>query len=155
TEPTVARDTYNTAAAELTILLRSADGGRLWNHPLTLKGESATFHLQLQPGRFPSTWAPNYFTSFEDPDKIKRSLVTKEVSQEGVGGALVGIRLLNPRENFAPLKGLTGAVTATLDFQGSNAFLALRRPSNEPFAGVEGKTRPLAADFSAPISYFQ
>ncbi len=155
TEPTVARDTYNAAAAELTILLRSADGGRLWNHPLTLNGESTTFHLQLQQGKFPSSWPPNYFTSFEDPNKIKRTLVKKEVTQGGVGGALVGVRSLSPRENFAPLRGMTGAVTATLDFQGSNAVLALRRPSNEPFAPVEGKTRPLAADFSAPISYFK
>jgi pimeloyl-ACP methyl ester carboxylesterase len=155
TEPTVARDTYNAAAAELTILLRSADGGRLWNHPLTLKGDSTTFHLQLQQGRYPSTWSPNYFTSFEEPYSIKRALVTKEVTQAGVGGALVGVRSVTPRENFAPFKGMTGAVTATLDFRGSNALLALRRPSSEPTAPVEGKVRPLAADFSAPISYFQ
>src|SRR5437868_462567 len=90
TEPTVARDTYNAAAAELTILLRSADGGRLWNHPLTLNGENSTFHLQVQQGRSFSTWPPNYFTSFEEPYKIKRTLVIKEVSQDGVGGALVG-----------------------------------------------------------------
>src|SRR4029077_3460539 len=36
TQPTLALNTYNSAAAELTILLRSAPGGRLWNHPLTL-----------------------------------------------------------------------------------------------------------------------
>jgi hypothetical protein len=155
TEPTVARDTYNAAAAELTILLRSADGGRLWNHPLTLNGENSTFHLQFQQGRSFSTWPPNYFTSFEEPYKIKRTLVIKEVSQDGVGGTLVGVRSLSPRENFAPLKGMTGAVTATLDFHGPNAVLTLRRPSGEPFAPVEGKTRPLAADFSAPISYFK
>lgn len=155
TEPSVARDTYNAAAAELTMLLRSADGGRLWNHPLTLTGENATFHLQFQQGKFPSTWPSNYFTSFVAPDKIQRTLVAKPVTQDGVGGALVGVRSLSPRENFAPVKGMTGAVTATLDYQGSNAVLALRRPSNEPFAAVEGKTRPLAADFSAPISYFR
>ena len=155
TQGTLARDTYNAAAAELTVLLRSADGGRLWNHPLTLRGENTTFHLQLQQGRLPSTWPPNYFTSFEEPYKIKRTLVTKEVSQDGIGGALVGVRSLSPRENFAPFKGMTGAVTATLDFQGSNAVLALRRPSSQPFAPVEAKTRPLAADFSAPIAYFQ
>jgi pimeloyl-ACP methyl ester carboxylesterase len=155
TQPTVARDTYNAAAAELTILLRSANGGRLWNQPLTFKGGNTTFHLQLQRGRSFSTWPPNYFTSFEDPYKIRRTLVTKEVTQDGVGGALVGVRSVSPRDNFAPLKGMTAAVTATLDFHGSDAVLALRQPSSEPFAPVEGKTRPLAADFSAPISYFK
>src|ERR1043166_4969794 len=39
TEPTAARQTYNSAASELTILLKSAEGGRLWNHPLTLAAD--------------------------------------------------------------------------------------------------------------------
>jgi pimeloyl-ACP methyl ester carboxylesterase len=154
-QETPARGTYNAAAAELTVLLRSADGGRLWNRPLTLTGDNTTYHLQFEPGRFPFTWPPDYFTSFEDPDKIKRTLVKNEVTQDGVGGPLVGVRLVTPPEEFSPRKGMTGAVTATLDFDGSKAALALRRPSSDPFARVEGKVRPLAADFSAPISYFR
>ena len=153
--PTPAVNTYNAAAAELTLLLRSAEAGRLWDHRLTLADKNATYHLRLEPGRNPSTWAPDYFTSFEAPDTIKHSLIKKEVTQEGVGGALVGIRSVTPREQFAPAKGMTAAVTATLDFNGSNAVLALRQPSSDPVARVEGKMRPLAADFSAPISYFQ
>src|ERR1044071_3922002 len=50
-QETPARDTYNAAAAELTLLLRSAEGGRLWNRPLTLTDENTTYHLRLQPGR--------------------------------------------------------------------------------------------------------
>jgi pimeloyl-ACP methyl ester carboxylesterase len=154
-QQTPARDTYNAAAAELTLLLRSADGGRFWDQPLTLTGANTTYRLRIQPGNYPSTWSPNYFTSFEDPNQIKRTLVKKEVTQSGVGGALVGIRSVTPPEHFAPRKGMTAAVTATLDFHGSDAVLALRRPSSDPSARVEGKVRPLAADFSAPISYFR
>ena len=33
---TPACETYNAACGELTVLLRSGDGGRLWNRPLTL-----------------------------------------------------------------------------------------------------------------------
>jgi pimeloyl-ACP methyl ester carboxylesterase len=153
--PTPAVNTYNAAAAELTLLLRAADGGRLWDHGLTLADKNTAYHLRLEPGRYPSTWSPDFFTSFEAPDKIKRALIKKDVTQDGVGGALVGIRSVTPREQFAPGKGMTAAVTATLDFHGSDAVLALRRPSNDPVARVEGKTRPLTADFSAPISYFQ
>ena len=36
---TPACETYNAACGELTVLLRSSEGGRLWNHPLTLTGE--------------------------------------------------------------------------------------------------------------------
>src|ERR1041385_3658078 len=34
TENTMASEIYNSASSELTILLRSTDEGRLWNHPL-------------------------------------------------------------------------------------------------------------------------
>ena len=63
--------------------------------------------------------------------------------------------MLNPPEKFAPAKGLTAPVTATLDFHVTDATLVLRLPAKQPEAMVEGKTRPLAADFSAPISYYE
>ena len=152
---TAANQTYNAAAGELVVLLRSAEGGRLWNQPLTLTSENTTYHLRLQPSA-PAIWAPDYFTSFVDANKIKGKLIRSENVQDGVGGALVGVRAFTPPENFAPkTKGITAAVTATLDFHGTEASLALRRPANELTALVQGKVQPLAADFSAPISYYQ
>ena len=150
---TPACETYNAACGELTVLLRSSEGGRLWNQPLTLNG-SKTYHLRLEPvGN--GVWAPNYFTTFESPDQIKEKLIRKENLQAGVGGALVGVRIVNPPEKFAPAKGITAPVTATVDFHSTDATLALRRPAKQPIASVEGKTRPLEANFSAPISYYQ
>jgi triacylglycerol esterase/lipase EstA (alpha/beta hydrolase family) len=153
TQETSALDTYNTAAAELTILLRSSEGGRLWNQPLTVTSNNETYHLHLQPAG-PAIWPPDYFNSFQLASSIKHSLVKKETAQEGVGGALIGVRNTTPRENFASLKGISAPVTATLDFRGKDVTLALRRPAKQPAALVEGKVRPLAADFSAPISYY-
>jgi pimeloyl-ACP methyl ester carboxylesterase len=149
-----AQDTYNAACGELTILLRNTEGGRLWNHPLNLTANNGTYHLRLEPAGN-GVWAPNYFTTFELEGQVKQKLIKKENLQQGVGGALVGVRILNPPEKFAPLKGITAPVTATLDFHATNATLALRRPAKQPTASVEGKVRPLAADFSAPISYYQ
>jgi pimeloyl-ACP methyl ester carboxylesterase len=154
TQSTVARETYNTSAAELTVLLRSGDGGRLWNHPLTLNANNTTYHLRIQPAEH-AVWSPNYFTSFALSAPIKEKLIKKQNHLSGVGGSLVGVRQTNPRENFAPKLGITAPVTATLDFNGSDATLALRRPTKKPSAIVEGKVRPLAADFSAPISYHE
>src|SRR5246127_4459191 len=68
-QETPARDTYNAACGELTVLLRSSEGGRLWNHPLTLAGNSSTYHLRLEPAAN-AVWAPSYFTTFENPDQI-------------------------------------------------------------------------------------
>src|SRR5215470_7905163 len=63
-QPTPERETYNAATAELTVLLRSADGGRLWNHPLTVTNGSETYHLRLQPASY-SVWSSDEFTSFK------------------------------------------------------------------------------------------
>jgi pimeloyl-ACP methyl ester carboxylesterase len=153
-QETPARNTYNAACGELTVLLRSSEGGRLWNHPLTLAASDKTYHLRLEPAGS-AVWAPNYFTAFEGADLVKEKLIRKENIQEGVGGALVGVRIANPPDKFAPRRGITAPVTATLDFHATNATLALRRPAKQPTAVVEGKVRPLAANFSAPISYYQ
>jgi pimeloyl-ACP methyl ester carboxylesterase len=153
-QQTPAVDTYNAACGELAVLLRTSEGGRLWNHPLTLTANNETYHLRLEPAGN-AVWAPNYFTTFENADQVKEKLIRKENHQKGVGGALVGVRILNPPEKFAPAKGISAAVTATLDFHSTDATLALRRPAKQPTATVEGKVRPLAADFSAPISYYE
>src|SRR4029077_17152105 len=91
----------------------------------------------------------------ESPDQIKEKLIRKQNIQEGVGGALVGVRIVNPPEKFAPHKRSPAPFTATLVFHAPDATLALRRPAKQPTASVEGKVRPMAANFSAPISYYQ
>ena len=151
---TPACETYNAACGELTVLLRTSEGGRLWNHPLTLAGNNQTYHLRLEPASN-AVWAPNYFTTFELEQQVKEKLIKKENIQQGVGGALVGVRILNPPEKFAPPRGIAAPVTATLDFHGKDATLALRRPAKQPTASVEGKVRPLAVNYSAPISYYK
>ena len=154
TEDSPARRTYNSASGELTILLRAADSGRLWDHPLTLTADNKTYHLRLQPAA-PNVWSPSYFTSFLPAASVKEKLIRQENHQSGVGGALVGVRTTTPREDFAPFRGISAPVTSTLNFKGTDATLSLRRPAKQPTAEVEGKVRPLAADFSAPISYYQ
>jgi pimeloyl-ACP methyl ester carboxylesterase len=150
---TPACDTYNAACGELTVLLRSGDGGRLWNQPLTLAGNNTTYRLRLEPASN-AVWAPNYFTTFVPADEIKEKLIRKENTHEGVGGALVGVRKIDPLEKFAPRRGITAPVTATLDFHAKDATLALRRPAKQLTATVDGKVRPLNANFSAPLSYY-
>jgi pimeloyl-ACP methyl ester carboxylesterase len=151
---TPACETYNAACGELTVLLRSTEGGSFGNQPVTLAGSNTTYRLRLEPASN-TVWAPNYFTSFIPSDEIKEKLIRKENIQQGVGGSLVGVRILDPREKFAPPKGITAGVTATLDFKGNDATLALRRPEEQPTARVQGRIRPLQADFSAPISYYE
>src|SRR6266705_560467 len=150
---TPACETYNAACGDLTVLLRSSEGGQLWNQPMTFAPNSTAYHLRFEPATN-AVWAPNYFTTFVGADQIKDKLIRKENTHEGVGGALVGVRKVNPPEKFAPPRGITAPVAATLDFHAKDATLALRRPAKQLTATVEGKVRPLAANFSAPLSYY-
>ncbi len=148
------RRAYNEAAANLTVLLREGNGGALWNQPLTLTDGGQTYQLRLAPGGVKGTWKPSYFTDFELAAKAQSKAIKSRNVQSGVGGALVGVRKTEPREEFAPRVGVTAAVTSTLDFQGKNVTLTLRDPSVAPQASVAGKVRPLEADFSAPLAYY-
>ena len=153
-QPTPALDTYNTACTELTILLRSADGGQLWNHSLTVTNGSATYRLRYSPASY-GVWSPEEFTSFKLPGSMKNEGRVKTLNEvEGVGGALVGVHQM-PGQQFAPPRGLSAPVTATLDFHGHDVTLALPRPAKQPTARVEGAVRPLAANYSAPLLYYK
>ena len=152
---TPACETYNAACGELTVLLRNSEAGRLWDRSLTLTGNNSTYRLRLEPAG-KAVWAPDYFASFKLPNSIKEKRVKTPNQVDGVGGELVGVRSPTPLDPFTPPQGgITAPVTATIDFHGKEAKLALRRPATQPTAAVEGKVRPLAADYSAPLLYYK
>jgi hypothetical protein len=80
TEATPARATYNAACNELTLLLSSAGGGRLPDHPLTVSNGSATYRLHFQPASY-GVWAPDYFTSFKLPSLMKNEGRVKTINE--------------------------------------------------------------------------
>jgi len=151
---TAARDIYNSAAAELTVLLRSSKDGHLWGRPLTLTANGSSYRLHFQPGMRNGVWAPSYFTQIVRASDVRLKVMRKRNIQAGVGGALVGIRKKTPREPFTMRVGVTAPISAALDFHGRDATLTLRDPSKQPKALVAGSVRPLAADFTAPLAYY-
>src|SRR5258708_9003356 len=60
---TPACETYNAACGELTVLLRSREGGQLWPHPMTFASNSTADHLRLEPPRN-AAGAPSSSTQF-------------------------------------------------------------------------------------------
>lgn len=153
-EATSARETYNTAVAELTVLLRSADQGSLWNKPLTVSNGGPTFQLLYQPGSSQGIWSPDYYTSFVPASSVKEKLVKTRNLREGVGGTLVGVRKTDPIEAFSPQVGVAAAVTATVNFQGKTATLVLNDPIKRTTVTVLNHPLPLTADFSAPLCFY-
>jgi pimeloyl-ACP methyl ester carboxylesterase len=149
-----ARIIYNQAAAGLTVLLRSAENGRLWNRPLTVTSGTITYRLKFAQGARDGVWDPNQFTTLTPAAAVPAKSVVRKNRQAGVGGALVGVRKTTPREPFAPPFGVTAPVTAVLDYKGHDATLTLCDPSAKPKARVAGADRLLDADFSAPLAYY-
>ncbi len=146
--------TYNTATEELTILLRSADDGSLWNKPLSFTAGGKTYQLRYTDSKSEDVWSPNYFTAFESVSDVKMDLVKTPNVRSGVGGVLIGVRKLDPGEAFAPRVGITAPVTTTLTFQGDNATLVLNDPTEKATVTMSGEKLPLAANFSAPLCYY-
>jgi pimeloyl-ACP methyl ester carboxylesterase len=149
-----ARVIYNTAVADLTVLLRSARNPSLWNRPLTLTDHHTTYRLRFAPQNKPGQLDPGWFTSFTRADSVKLKTIKHRNQVDGLGGALVGVRSTHPREPFAPLVGVTAPVTAVLDFKGQDVTLALIDPTEKAISRIASKPRVLAADFSAPLAYY-
>lgn len=149
-----ARVIYNQAATDLTVLLRSAGQGRMWNRPLTLTTGGKTYRLRFARGTRDGIYDPAWFTSFTPANKVDMDSVKNRHRQDGIGGALVGVRKTTPLEPFSPLVGVTAPVTATLDFKDYDVTLTLTDPAKESKARIAGRERTLAADFSAPLAYY-
>lgn len=149
-----ARLIYNQAAADLTVLLRGAEQGRLWNHPLTLTSGSTTYHLRFAPASRDGVWDANEFSTFAPAAAVPEKSLHRKDRQDGFGGALVGVHKAQPLEPFSPKIGVTAPVTALIDFKGHDATLSLIDPTEKPKARVAGAERLLEADFSAPLAYY-
>lgn len=149
-----ARQIYNQAAADLTVLLRSSYDGQLWNRPLTLESGGKTCRLRFAKGTRDGIWDPAYFTSFTPAGEVDLKTIERRNRRDGVGGALVGVRKTSPLEPFSPVVGVTAPVTAVLDFKGNDAVLSLIDPTGKTKSRVAAKDRGLEADFSAPLAYY-
>lgn len=149
-----ARVIYNKSAADLTVLLRSARNGSLWNRPLTLNSGGTSYRVRFAKGTRDGDWDPDHFTSFTPADTVDLKTIERRNRVDGIGGALVGVRKTSPLEQFSPLVGVTAPVTAVLDFKGNDVTLSLIDPTEKTKSRIAGKERALDADFSAALAYY-
>jgi pimeloyl-ACP methyl ester carboxylesterase len=149
-----ARVIYNKAVTDLTVFLRSADNGSLWNRPQTLSSGESSYRLRFAKGTRDGMWDPAYFTSFTPAGDVDLKTVERRNHQVGTGGALVGAHKTNPLAAFSPKVGITAPVTAVLNFKGNDVILSLIDPTEKTKADISGKKRLVDADFTAPLSYY-
>lgn len=149
-----ARIIYNKAAANLTVLLRSAGNGRMWNRPLALESGGKTWQLRFAAGTRDGIYQPEWFSDFIPASQVDMDSVKNRHRQDGIGGALVGMRKGSPPEPFSPRIGVTAPVTAVLDFMGRDVTLSLLDPTVKTKVRIAAKERTLDADFSAPLAHY-
>jgi hypothetical protein len=62
-----AEQIYNAAAAEVTVLLVEADGGKYWNHNERIGSSDVSYDVRFQSGEAHGVWSPGFF------DQLKRT----------------------------------------------------------------------------------
>jgi pimeloyl-ACP methyl ester carboxylesterase len=158
------REIYNQACAQLTAMLRSADGARLWNRTETITRPAGTYRLRFTAGsRKEGTWDPGYFDRLLTSARVHEKAAHPETRISDGGGALVGVyEPADPRKYFLPLVGVAVPLTAFLDFgppasaarSMRDATLTLYDPTRRETVWSGGSHRTLAADFGAPLAYY-
>jgi hypothetical protein len=141
-----ARTLYNTACAELAVLLKKSSSAPTL--PVTLTTPAGPYVLEFDNARNPGRWEPTYFTELLTPAELRsKSLVSRQPTA-GYGGVLVGVyRPLNPREMLLPRIGVSAPVTAVLNFskpsgpgQPARAILTLYDSPRQTTAELRAKT---------------
>ncbi|HEY5893584.1 MAG TPA: hypothetical protein VIT91_10175 [Chthoniobacterales bacterium] len=169
-----ARTIYNQATAELTALLSRPPGAStsskappslndMWAAPRTIPGPDNPYLLSFatDPNFLQgTTWNPDYFNSLTPASEARRKVFKTWVTEDGIGGALVGAHGVQgsnaPRPLFLPRPVFVPA-TSVVNFKpGPNgsrdARLTLYSPSRTATAEFDGKKYPISGDFSAPLA---
>jgi pimeloyl-ACP methyl ester carboxylesterase len=149
---------YNDAAAEGTVLLEEADGGKYWNHSEHI----GSYEVRFQPGGNNGFWSPGFFDQLKKTNDSDHKHLRIWVHGPGFGGTLVGFRKGRSDDPFAPKVGYVCPVTTTLDYssqqrtQGSAhiVFVGLHDPTFQQTVRLGSTTQPLAYDLSAPLGHY-
>jgi hypothetical protein len=119
--------------------------------------------VSFAPGsRKKAIWDPGLFNKVLAPASLKTQKSLRNASNlEGFGGVLVGVQKPDePRKWLLPKMGVSAPVMAMADFDRTasratvNVTLTLYDPTRRDRVTLAHKTRPLAADFGAPLAYY-
>ena len=150
---TEARRCYNFAVAGIFSVIRAAKLDP-WTQPLSI---GANNELTLTGRKDPAKPEQNpslYDLIPTDELRYHGAYVKEDVTKDGIGAPLVAVRRLTP-EHAAALftaPAIYYGVTGLVEFEGSRCVLSIRDPLASETAQVEGRTYPLAANFTASLA---
>ncbi len=144
---------YNFAVGRIMETIRDAKLDP-WTKPLAVPMAGGEYLLSHKPDPRPQ-WNPALYT-FTPTDQfdISGTYVTKRTTRDGIGAPVVAVgRELNKdyAANFRPPRTYYG-VTVVARFEGRRCVLVFEDPLASETVKLNGRTYPLAADFTAPIA---
>jgi pimeloyl-ACP methyl ester carboxylesterase len=150
---TAARDDYNFAVARIFGTIKQAKLDP-WMQPLHVPAEGGEFVLTHRPDPRPQ-WNPALY-DFTPADQfdVKGTYVSDRSRKDGVGATLVAVgrnATTDARENFGLPKTYYG-ITGVARFEGRRCTLAFEDPLAAETTMLNGRTFPLAADFTVPLA---
>jgi pimeloyl-ACP methyl ester carboxylesterase len=166
TQRAEALSTYNWALGRYLALLQEREAYPPRDHQVSFGRE--TVLLRVDPGDEArgEIWEPEYFDRLQVAGTLGIRGVERRFVQPGVGAAMVGFRENRhglPIERYYPPEGIVRPVTAVLHFETPkgpatpaagaprHARLVLYNPLELDTIPWDGRERPLAADFTAPL----
>jgi pimeloyl-ACP methyl ester carboxylesterase len=153
-----AKQIYNNACAEVTVLLEEGDGGKYWNHTERI----GRYEVRFQTSGSNGLWSPGFFDRLKPAKESDHKHLRIWVHGPGFGGTLVGIRSGRPGDPFAPRVGYVCPITTTLDFSSPPTtrnrphvvLVSLHDPTRQQTVRLSSTTHPLAYDLSAPLGHY-
>ena len=150
---TTAQRDYTFALSRIFEIIKAA---RLdaWTKPLTVRGEHNEYVLTTKLDPRPE-WNPALydFTPADEFD-VGGRYVTERTTRDGIGAPIVAVERepnKRARESFAPSR-LFYSMTAIARFEGRHCVLSAEDPLAKETVTLDGRTYPLAADFTVPLA---
>jgi len=148
-----ARRCYNFAVAGIFSVIRSAKLDP-WTKPIQV---GANNELTLAGRKDPAKPEQNpalYELIPADELKYHGAYVKDDVTKDGIGAPLVAVRHLTAEQAAAAFTApaIYYGVTGLVEFEGSRCVVSIKDPLAVENASVEGRTYPLAANFTAPLA---
>ncbi len=124
-----------------------------WSAPLTIPSPAGDFALTHKPDPRPE-WNPSLyeFTPADEFD-VGGKYVTERITRYGIGAPIVAVERepKNRRADFAPSR-IFYSVTVVAHFEGHRCVLSFEDPLAKETVVFNGRTVPLAADFTVPLA---
>jgi pimeloyl-ACP methyl ester carboxylesterase len=147
------RDAYNFAVARVIGTIKRAKLDP-WTQPLRVPAAGGEFVLTCKPDPRPA-WNPKLY-DFTPADQfdVKGTYVAEHTRKDGVGAPLVAVSR-EPNKNAVrdfTIPRICYGVTAIIRFEGRRAVIAFEDPLDKERVSLDGRSFPLAADFTVPLA---